>query len=240
MKKIALVFLIVIVCLVLFGLRTAWRSGSFKTIKNNFAGSVQKIEGITGGEDITIDQATGIAYISSDDRWASTVSKKPTKGAVFSLNLNDSIPTPRNLTADFLQSDFHPHGISLYAGSNGKKFIFVVNHRKNGQFIEIFEIQKDLLKHQKSIAHELIISPNDVVGVGENQFYFTNDHNEKPSGWRYIKDLLTIGTGNVCYFNGETIVVYDEGLKYANGINMSLDGNQIYVASPTDLKILIY
>lgn len=240
MKKIGLISLIVIVCIALFGLRTAWRSGSFKIIRNNFEGSVKKIEGITGGEDITIDQSTGTAYISSDDRWASTVSRRPAKGAVFSLNLNDSIPSPKNLTNDFLQSDFHPHGISLYTGKNGKKFLFVVNHRETGQFIEIFEIRNDSLKHQKSMAHEMIISPNDVVAVGENQFYFTNDHNEKPSGWRYVKDLLTIGTGNVCYFNGESVIVYDEGLKYANGINMSLDGSQIYVASPTDLRIFIY
>ncbi len=222
-------------------LRTVWHSGAFKTITNNFSGRTQKVEGIPGVEDLAIDQSTGIAFLSSDDRWASTLHKKPVKGAIYRLNLNDSLPQPINLTNNFPQTDFHPHGISLFSSANGRKILFVVNHRVEGNFIEIFEYINDSLKHLESISHELIISPNDVVGVGVRKFYFTNDHNENASTWRYIKDLLTIGTGNVCYYDGQTVQETSvHGVKYANGVNVSLDRKKIYVAAASDLKVLVY
>ena len=240
MKKAAIVVLVIILVIGSFVLRTVWRAGSFKTISNSFSGSTQKIEGPTGVEDITIDQTTGLTFLSSDDRWASMLHKKPVKGAIYRMNLNDSIPEPIILTNEFEQDDFHPHGISLFS-TNGRKFLFVVNHRQSGNTIEIFEYANDSLKHKESISHVLIISPNDVVAVGERQFYFTNDHNEKMSTWRYVKDLLTIGTGNVCYYDGQTVQETSAaGIKYANGINVSLNRQKLYVAAASDLKILIY
>ena len=241
MKKAVIIFLIIILVTGSFALKTVWKSGSFKTIANSFSGSTQKIEGPAGVEDITIDQATGLAFLSSDDRWASMLYKKPIKGAIYRMNLNDTLPQLVNLTTGFEQADFHPHGISLFSNGDGRKFLFVVNHRNERNFIEIFEYLNDSLKHLESISHELIISPNDVVGVGERQFYFTNDHHEKASTWRYIKDLLTIGTGNVCYYDGQTVQETSaHGIKYANGVNVSLDRKKVYVAAASDLKVLIY
>ena len=241
MKKAAIIFLIILLVIGSFVLRTVVHSGAFKTITNSFSGSVQKIEGIAGVEDITIDQSTGIAFLSSDDRWASMLHKKPIKGAIYRLNLNDSLPQPINLTNGFSQTDFHPHGISLFSSANGRKILFVVNHRVERNFIEIFEYANDSLKHLESISNDLIISPNDVVGVGERQFYVTNDHHEKASTWRYVKDLLTIGTGNVCYYDGQTVQETSvHGVKYANGVNVSLDRKKIYVAAASDLKVLVY
>ena len=241
MKRILIVVLIVVLLAGLFILRTVWQSGSFKTIQNNFSGTTQTIEGLPGVEDITIDQSTGIAFLSSDDRWSAMLKKLPVKGAIYKLNLNDSVPKPVILTDNFKQDDFHPHGISLFQTPEGEKIIFVVNHRKSGNFIERFEYKNDSLQHKESISGDLIISPNDVVGVGERAFYFTNDHNEKASAWRTIKDLLTIGTGNVCYYDGYRMSKTSiEDIKYANGVNVSHDGKKLYVAATTDLKILVY
>ena len=241
MKKGIIILLVFIAIAGGLILKTVWQSGAFKTITNTFSGSVRIVEGLPGVEDITIDQATGVAFLSSDDRWASTLYSKPVKGAIFSLNLSDSLPMPINLTSDFPKEDFHPHGLSLFTSEEGRKVLFVVNHRNEGNFIEIFEYRNDSLNHLESISNEVIISPNDVVGVGERKFYFTNDHNEKVSSWRYFKDLLTIGTGDVCYFNGESVQPTSiEGIKYANGVNVSLDGKKMYVAATSDRKILIY
>ena len=232
------IFLLIIA---LFALNAIWQSGSFKTIKNSFAGISQKIVGLAGVEDITIDQTTGIAFLSSDDRWAKLFRKQPTKGAIYTLNLNDSIPHPLSMTAHFADEDFHPHGISLYKTPEGKKMLFVVNHKKSENTIEIFEYKNDSLLHQKTISDVLLVSPNDVVGVGENAFYCTNDHDEKASKWRSIKDLMTIGTGNVCYFDGQKMhATTKEDIKYANGINTSADGKKLYVASTSGKKILFY
>jgi len=231
----------VLFLVVAFVMRTVWLSGAFKTINNQFAGTTRVLEGIAGVEDMDIDYSTGIAFLSSDDRWARTLEHKPVKGGIYAMNLNDTVPTPVNLTAGFDQADFHPHGISFYQTPEGKKLLFVVNHRDAGNFIEIFQYRNDTLEHVERISDSLMISPNDVVGVGERQFYFTNDHAEPPGTMRSLKDLATIGTGNVGYYNGERVVITSvEGIKYANGINVSADGSRIYLAATTDRLVLVF
>jgi arylesterase/paraoxonase len=238
-RALGFVFLIILI-IGLFALKTVWQSGAFKTIPNEFTGTVRKIEGFPGVEDITIDRSTGIAFLSSDDRWATILRKQHVKGSIYRLNLNDSLPLPVLLTADFSQEDFHPHGISLFRLPGGQKILFVVNHRNSGSTIERFEYRNDSLLHRESISDDLIVSPNDVVGVGEREFYFTNDHNEKNSTLRRIKDLLTIGTGNVCYYDGSLVKVTSvQDVKYANGVNVSPDGRKIYVAASSARSILV-
>ena len=236
--KITLGIILIISFLVL---KTVWQSGAFTSVTNTFSGTTVKIGGLPGVEDITIDQSTGIAFLSSDDRWSAMIRKQPVKGAIYKLDLNDSSPRPVNLTSGFSQEDFHPHGISLYRTQEGKKILFVINHRTSGNFIEIFEYRNDSLLHVDRVSHELIVSPNDLVAVGDRSFYVTNDHNEKKSGWRNFKDLLGIGTGNVCYYDGSKASATSvKDMKYANGINVSADGKKLYLAATTKRSIFIY
>jgi arylesterase / paraoxonase len=241
MKKTMKVILLILLLVSLFAAKVLWQSGLFKKIENKFSGTTRIIEGLPGVEDLTIDQTTGIAFLSSDDRWASRLHKQKVKGAIYKLNLNDSIPIPFNLTPDFPLEDFHPHGISLFQTPEGRKILFVINHRDSANYIERFEYRNDSLKYLGSKKDELIISPNDIVGVGENSFYFTNDHNEKLSKWRGIKDFMTIGTGNVGYFDGEKVSITSiEGVKYANGINISQDGKKLFLAATIGRTISTY
>lgn len=236
--KITLGIILIISFLVL---KTVWQSGTFTSVTNSVSGTFLKIEGMPGVEDLTIDQSTGIAFLSSDDRWSAMIHKQPVKGAIYKLDLNDSFPKPVSLTAGFSQEDFHPHGISLYQTQEGKKILFVINHRTSGNFIEIFEYRNDSLLHVESVSHELIISPNDLVAVGERSFYVTNDHNGKRSGWRNFKDLLGIGTGNVCYYDGNKVsATMVKNVKYANGINVSANGKKLYLAATTKRSIFVY
>lgn len=240
-RRKTILWVSVLFLIMTFVMRTVWLSGAFRTIHNQFSGSTEVINGIPGVEDIDIDYSTGIAFLSSDDRWARTIHHQPVKGGIYAMNLNDSVLTPVNLTAEFDQADFHPHGISFYQSPEGKKMLFVVNHRDSGNFIEVFQYINDTLKHVERITDSLMISPNDVVGVGERQFYFTNDHAESPGTMRSLKDLATIGTGNIGYYNGERVVITSvEGIKYANGINVSADGSQIYLAATTDRLVMIF
>jgi arylesterase / paraoxonase len=241
MKKFTKIAIIILLFLGIYLTNTLYQSGFFKTVENHFDGTTQKINGLKGVEDITIDQATGIAFLSADDRWAFRLKNQSPNGTIYGLLLKDSIPKLVNLMVNSPIKDFHPHGISLYTSPSGKKTIFAVNHRKSGDYIEIFDYRNDSLIHQESIFDELLISPNDIVGVGERSFYFTNDHDEKISSWRETKDILKIGMGNVCYFDGKkmskTII---ENIKYANGINVSLDGKTLFLASTSSNKLLVY
>jgi arylesterase / paraoxonase len=233
--------LFILVSLGIYVFSTLNQSGYFKTIENHFVGTSQVIEGIVGTEDITIDQKTGIAFLSSEDRMSGKLGRPPQQGGIFAMNLNDSIPKPKLLTLNSLPIDFHPHGISLYNSPNGKKILFVVNHRNSGNYIEKFEYKNDSLIHLESIKKELLISPNDIVAVGENAFYFTNDHDEKLSTWRSIKDVLKVGMGNVCYYkDGKMTKTNIENILYANGINVSLEGKTLYMASTSSNKLLLY
>jgi arylesterase / paraoxonase len=241
MKKALKITLIILLLLGIYITNTLYQAGYFKTMENHFEGTTQKINGLVGTEDISIDQSTGFAFLSSDDRWAFRLRKETPKGSIYGLDLNDSIPKLMNLTVNFPIDDFHPHGISLYNSPAGKKVLFVVNHRKSGNYIEIFEYKNDSLIHLESITNELLVSPNDIVGVGERSFYFTNDHDEKFSSWRNIKDILKIGTGNVCYFDGSKMSKTSiENIKYANGINVSLDGKTLFLASTSSNKLFVY
>lgn len=236
LKILAIFFLI----LALFVLKTVYQAGTFKTIENKFEGSCQKIN-LVGVEDITIDQNTGIAFLSSFDRWSARLDSKLKKGGIYAFNLKLNAPIAIPLTTDFRQKDFHPHGISLYQSPEGKKILFVVSHRKAKDVVEIFEYKNDTLWHQETVSSSLLASPNDIVGVGERSFYVTNDHNEKQSTERTIKDYLMIGTGNVVYYDGKTLKHTGiKGIKYANGINVSADGKQLYLAATTARSISVF
>ncbi|WP_337040399.1 SMP-30/gluconolactonase/LRE family protein [Emticicia sp. 17c] len=231
---------ITLVLLLLIGLfvgKTLWNAGVFTKITPYFNGDrVTEIKGFAGAEDITIDKTTGLALISS-----SSFAQNAPDGNIYLLNLNDNSPVPVSLTKELLMNDFHPHGISLLQLPDGRKQLFVVNHKRNGSSsIEIFQFTDSTLIHKESITNELFISPNDIVGVGERKFYLTNDHNQKKSSWRSIKDFLQIPTGNVCYFDGNKASILVESILYANGINVSQDKKKLFVAATTGRKIMVF
>ena len=73
-------------------LRTYYFAGEFKDLKPHFKGQCRVVEGVLSSEDITIDQATGRAYISSmlrADRFASTHQKQ---GAIYAYDLKSDNP----------------------------------------------------------------------------------------------------------------------------------------------------
>ncbi|WP_435355862.1 SMP-30/gluconolactonase/LRE family protein [Emticicia sp. SJ17W-69] len=230
--KISIVLLTIIL---IFVGRTLLNAGFFTKIDPHFNGSVSEIAGFHGAEDITIDKAKGLALISSSD-----FSTDMPNGAIYLLNLNEIAPKPIKLTEKLPFDDFHPHGISLFKAINGTKKLFVVNHRKTGNFIEIFQFTDSTLVHLESITDPLFVSPNDIVGVGERTFYLTNDHDEVKSDWRSKKDLLQIPMGNACYFDGKKASILAKGFLYANGINTSLDGRKLFVAATSGQKIKVF
>lgn len=227
--------LIIALILFIFAARLLINAGVFTKINPHFNGKILEINGFEGAEDITIDQETGIAFISSNDFFIKT-SKK---GAIYILKLNESEPKPINVTGK-LPFDFHPHGINLYKSDSGKKSLFVVNHRGDGQFIEIFDWNDSSLVHRESISNPLIISPNDVLAIGERTFYVTNDHDEPLSKMRANKDLLQIPMGNICFYDGKNAKILSDGILYANGINISNDKKTLFVAATTGKKIKVF
>ncbi len=219
--------------------RTLWQSGAFKSIEPHETSPLTVVKGMVGAEDITIDRSLRKALVSADDRRGHRAGE-PVKGAIYLLDYLADPPVFTDLTAGFDQQDFHPHGISLYhETSDSTKWVFVVNHRDQGHFIEIFQFTDSSLIHRESISDPAICSPNDVAGVGKRQFYFTNDH-DQDGGIDRWKDYLLIGTGQAGFYDGEKVEIFDQDLGYANGIHLSMDGQVVYVACTTDKMVVAY
>ena len=50
-----------------------------------------------------------------------------------------------------------------------------INHTPNGHSIEVFKLVSDSLIFERSMVDPSILSPNDLVLIDENRFYFTTD-----------------------------------------------------------------
>lgn len=92
----------------------------------------------------------------------------------------------------------------------------------------------------RQVADGRFRSLNDVLAVGKDAFYVTNDSIARtPLGKRWelarAKD-----TAQVFYFDGREVRPVAEGLSFANGIAASPDGRAIYVSETMDRTLRIY
>ena len=242
--KIVKIILGVLLALLLYAvLGILVPAGVFKTISPHFEGNVAKLElPIAGPEDITIDQESGLAFISVDDRRSNMANTNSVNGAILLMNLSDSLLTLKNITPD--RTDFHPHGISLWKEPDGRMFLFVITHGTNRdkQAVERFAWRNDSLVYLETIRDPaLMTSPNDVTAVGERAFYVTNDHGYSNAGLgRTLEDYLQRSISYVNYYDGNSFRKVATDIAYANGINHSADLSKVYVASCTGRKVLIY
>ncbi|MEO1261128.1 MAG: hypothetical protein AAFZ15_20165 [Bacteroidota bacterium] len=240
MKKVFKIIASVLVVLILvLVIRTLIASGSFKSIVPHSKNPMTVIKGMVGAEDITIDRSLGKALVSADDRRMHRT-EGATRSGIYLLDYKASPPSFNNLTENFPQTDFHPHGLSLYHDlADSTKWVFVVNHRENGHFIEVFKFTDSTLIHQESISDPAICSPNDVVGIGKREFYFTNDH-DTGGGIDRWKDYLMIGTGQAGHYKDGQVEIFDRELGYSNGINVSQGGQFVVVANSTGRDVRFY
>lgn len=212
--------------------------GIFKTIEPHFTGECTAITGVVGPEDITIHPATGVAYISSSD-WRAAVQGQPPKGAIFAYDLKSRTQQLRNLTPA-AGPDFHPHGISLYIDKNSRDALFVINHQKGRHTVEIYDLENGRLSHRKTISDPMLISPNDLVAVGRDRFYVSNDHRFGAGFMQTLEDFLRLKLSGVVYYDGSRFIKAASGIGYANGINVSADGKSLYLCSVTEGALHVY
>ena len=238
-KKSYLLMTFTLVILLVLAYRMITSAGVFVQVESYFDGSCTAVAGLWGAEDITVDQESGFAYISADDRRAGMAGEDKA-GAIFSLDLNDPASVPVNLTAD-LTGAFHPHGISLYLGADGKKRLFVINHPQQGRHqVEMFSIvSPGYLQFQESVSYPNLRSPNDLAAIGERQFYATNDHYFPPGAMRLLEDFLGLPLSSVSFFDGTRGQIVASGFRYANGIAISPAGDRVYVAETTGRNLVI-
>lgn len=249
MKKAML--LIVLVVVVLQALRISQDAGIFRTIEPVDLASCEQMQGPVGAEDITIDPVAKLAYISADDRRASFNDPSLTtypSGAIWRLDLSKPNSQAEKINIDMM-GDFHPHGIALrfsdkHSNDQGRAIeLYAVSHLSPTEHeIVVFSILgSGELKLRRRISYPELIAPNDLVVVDKDQFFVTNDHgNPQHSVMSLLEDYLGLPMSSVTYFDGAKGHTVISGLRYANGIALSDDQENLYVAETTAGRVTRY
>tara|TARA_B110000090_G_scaffold71944_1_gene82124 strand:+ start:2231 stop:3283 length:1053 start_codon:yes stop_codon:yes gene_type:complete len=230
-------FFSILILLVLYVANIFISTGFFRTIENTFDGKILQEINLSGAEDITISQTDHFAIISATARKKIPTTQQESGGLYF-LDLTNKNYQPILLTKNF-KKPFAPHGISIYKRDSSYT-VAVINHTKEGELIEIFELIDQELTHQKTLTNELVFSPNDLVLLDENRFYFTNDHKYKEGIPRLAEDYLGLAVSSVIYYDGESYSEVADGIAYANGINYDAKRRLLFVASPREFLVKVY
>ena len=214
-------------------------AGQFRSLEPLALGECLRVEGVIGAEDIDVDRSAGLAFVSADDR-----TDAQARGAIYVYDLRAEGAEPVEISADF-EGELRPHGISLVTGPTGVHTLFVVNHPGLGtesvrHTVEIFDWAQGTLSHRETVSGELLISPNDVVGIDRTRFYASNDHGSGGPMRQLLDDMMRRDRAGVVYWDGEQLERVASDLAYANGINISSDGSSLFVAETTRGRIREY
>lgn len=212
-------------------------TGFFRTIIPTFDGKILKKVAIKGAEDITISPTDSFVLVSATNRMVYPPTAVEEGGLYFiDLKTNDFTPLP---LTDNLNKPFAPHGISFFKKDSTYQ-VLAINHTYHEHSIEVFELVGQAMQHIKTLKDPSMIQPNDLVLVGENQFYFTNDHKYTKGIGKLVEEYAGLTVSNVVYFDGKTYKEVAKGIAYANGINYDPNRNLLYVASPRHFLVKVY
>lgn len=214
-------------------------SGIFAGLQPKLIDQCRRIDVFPGTEDVTIDPELNVAFISADDRRATTAGA-PVQGGIYVLRLDGADRVVKASPDSF--GEFHPHGISLWRGEDGRKRLFAINHTLNdGDKVEVFDVGLGgALLHVDSITFPEMTSPNDVVGVGPRSFYVTNDKGIKDGFMAQVEAYMALPLSSLAYFDGQRGKIAARGLTYANGVNVSADGRTLYATEFLARKVGVY
>ena len=159
-------------------------------------------------------------------------------GNIYALDLTKSKTDLLTLKFEDLywenNPDFSPHGISYWYDEATKDiYLYVISHWNwlQSDSIEVFKYNPNALslKYIKSIRDPLLQNINNLIVMGQDEFYATR--------WMYFNNFLHTFEGiyrlpltSVLYYNtaGKVTEVVT-GLKGCNGINKSRNNKYIYI-----------
>ena len=235
MKKSLLITFVLLAGLGSFVLYTFVSTGFFREINNSEDYEVIARIPLKGAEDLTISYEDQFMIVSQDDR-AARIHGRERTGGLFLIHLNEQKFTPIELKSTI---PLYPHGISLLKIDSGHYRLMVVNHYQK-HTIEKFDLFGDSLVHLQRFDHQALVSPNDVVMLDADRFYFTNDHGYTSKWGLLAENYLGLNVSNVVLYDGQNFKKVAGGIGYANGINITQDRKQLLVASPRKFMLKFY
>jgi arylesterase / paraoxonase len=232
--------LLLVVVVALLTTVLAYRGSWFRNVQPAFAGDCKSLPLPGSAEDIQPDRERGIVYLSVMDR-QSLVGEGDVQGTVLQVDLSRATLNTEPALAN--QPDhFRPHGLSLYIDNQGQRYLFAINHPvhrgSEPERVELFrQNESGTFEHIDTFTDPEFLSPNDLVAVGPRQFYIAND--KSGDGFAAIGQLFGIGASPLTYFdNGKTRTVLND-IASGSGINVSADGNTLYVAETMAQRIRV-
>jgi len=230
-KKILLGTLIVIVIICLAGGLYLYSLVN-RNIDEHFAGTCTDFAMNGSGEDVQIDRARGLAYVSLFDRLGTVKGEPVGPGDILRVDLTRTPPEATSALAD--GPELHPHGISLFIDGTGQRHLFVINHpedRKTGEekIERYLEESPGVFRHKETFKSPLITRANDLVAVGERQFYVAQDVDRR--GGEKLTKLV--------YFDGKDYSVVAEDIHSGGGINAKADYTTLYISETGSKEIRV-
>uniref|UniRef100_A0A8C2NP75 Paraoxonase n=1 Tax=Capra hircus TaxID=9925 RepID=A0A8C2NP75_CAPHI len=189
---------------------------------------------------------SSVCSLKNGLRYPGVKSFEPDKpGKILLMDMNEEDPTVLELKmtgSNFDASSFNPHGISTFTDEDNTVYLLVVSHPDFKSTVELFKFQEEekSLLHLKTIRHELLPNLNDLVAVGREHFYATNDHYFVDQYLRSWELYLGLAWSNVVYYSPDDVRVVASGFDFANGISMSPDRKYVYIAELLAHKIHVY
>lgn len=244
-KLVFLSFLVVVVAVLIgqrwFALRN--RLLFFRELSQKHLPNCELLKGLEiGAEDITILDDR-LAFISTGLKYPGMSRHTDRPGKIYVLNLPSiADPTELQIKGDFDAASFGPHGISIYTDKkDGSQYLFVVNHPHENSQVEIFQYveEENTLLHIKTIQHKLLHNVNDIVAVGVETFFATNDHYFTNEPLKPLEALFSLHWCDVVYYSPEEVLVVAGGFFGANGINISPDKMHMYVSDLMNQRIVV-
>ena len=236
-KKILKIIGWIVLLILLFSLWMLQRMDTFKTITNNTPEVCESFEMAGSAEDIEIDYARGIAYLSIQDREA-LIKGENAQGFIGKIDLNQK---PYELVSALTEQPDHlrPHGLSLHIDKAGKRHMAVINHPKNRgiepEVIDLYtESSNGSFDFVRSVSDPLFQSPNDVLLAESEKFYVGNDKGGISTVDK-IQEQMGRPMSTVVFYDGESASIAVKNLSSVSGINLSLDQQTVY-ASETNAK----
>ncbi len=233
--RIALILVAVAALAAGFGWNALNSFNHFATVERRFDGRCAPVTGIVGPEDIKIDARARRAFISSTDR------RDPSaRGAIYVFDLAN--PLAQSAWRDRTMgapAEFRPLGVDYYE-AEGVRRLFVVNEANAS--VELFDVGADGdLTHLETFSERRLTSPNNVAAVGPRSFYVTNDttpHRDTVLARAHF--LARTGAGHILYQDGVAWRMAAGGLRFANGVDVSPDGERLYAAETSGMAVRVY
>lgn len=158
-------------------------------------------------------------------------------GGIYLVDLSDPKATPSALkmtlisSPKFEKNNFHPAGISVFEEANGRVLLYAAS--LSSQQIDAFEVLvgEKTIKHLGVIQDPLFHAVNDLALVSPTSFYVTNCLRfTSPKLLQYFEMIFQLPLGTVVFYDGKTAKEVLTGLKGPNGIALSPDKKQLYLA----------